>query len=79
MPLVPFSSLGYHHHAHEYYISAPSLPYTKEDVQECKGNEDPDCIAGTPLNILQSLSGHRDYFHRLGLCLPAGWFTNQGL
>ncbi|KAF8252760.1 alpha/beta-hydrolase [Wilcoxina mikolae CBS 423.85] len=77
VPLVPFASLGYHHHAHEYFISKHDLPYAKEDVRQCEGSEDPTCVAGTSFNVLQALTGHRDYFHRLGLCLPADWVHHQ--
>lgn len=79
VPLVPFASQGYHHHAHEYFISAPNLPYTKEDVRLCEGSEDPECVAGTSFNILQALTGHRDYFHRMGLCLPVGLVNHQSV
>jgi len=73
VPLLPFASLGYRHHAHEYFISKRDPPYTKGDIQRCVGSEDANCIAGTSFNILQSLAGHRDYFHCLGLCLPVDW------
>ena len=77
VPALPFSSLGYHHHAHEYYISAAALPYSKDNVKECVGSEDPECLAGTSFNILQALTGHRDYFHRLGVCFPPTWFLEK--
>ena len=71
--------MGYYHHAHEYYIAAPRLPYTAEDVRVCQGSEDPNCIAGTGFNVLQAITAHQDYFHRLGYCLPAGWLVHQGV
>ena len=38
---------------------------------KCEGGaEDPNCVAGTSYSMFGSLMGHRDYFHRLGLCLP---------
>jgi len=70
VPLVPLTQWNYSQHAYEYYISAPQLPYTREDIHLCEGSEDINCIAGGSPNILQLFWAHRDYFHRMGLCVP---------
>lgn len=69
--------MGYQHHAHEVFIRKRFMPCTKDDVRVCHGNEDPDCAAGGALSVWRSLHGHRDYFHRMGLCLPPGSIFNK--
>ncbi|RPA94010.1 alpha/beta-hydrolase [Choiromyces venosus 120613-1] len=77
VPLVPLTQWNYSQHAYEYYISASQLPYTREDIHLCEGNEDINCIAGDSPNALQLFWAHRDYFHRLGLCLPEDSFLRK--
>ena len=110
VPLLPFSEWGYEMHAGEIYISKPELSPDISDLQYCKGDADPECIAGVQpgtkfdladaelrvgaeslkkwlekskdwltvparFRIWQLFFAHRDYFWRLGLCLPHldGW------
>lgn len=106
VPLLPFSEWGYRMHAGEIYISKAELSPLAADIYHCKGDEDPECIAGTGVLVLNSDSlsansdiesfkdwwrhtkgfltvparfriwqlffAHRDYFWRLGLCIPGG-------
>ncbi|KAK6362772.1 hypothetical protein TWF730_000227 [Orbilia blumenaviensis] len=73
VPLLPFSKWGFVHHATEYFIEKEDLPPTAEDVMICEGDEDERCAASGSVNMLQLLWSHRDYFNRLGLCVPDGW------
>ncbi|KAL9099111.1 MAG: hypothetical protein Q9163_005337 [Psora crenata] len=106
VPLLPLTEWGYQPHAGEIYISKLDLPPQVKDLRSCKGDADPDCIAGAengrdnptmPFNeqqagikgiqdwwkenkgalsvpprwrIWQIFFAHRDYFWRLGLCVP---------
>lgn len=72
VPQLPPLGMGYRHHAHEVFIEKGSLPFRREDVRKCDGNEDPECVAGCGFVAWRSLYAHRDYFHRMGLCLPEG-------
>ncbi|EPS35804.1 hypothetical protein H072_10775 [Dactylellina haptotyla CBS 200.50] len=73
VPLLPFSKWGFWQHETEYYIDKLDLPQTPEDVRICDGDEDPECAASGSVNVVQLLWSHRDYFNRLGLCVPDGW------
>ncbi|KAF3914605.1 Lipase [Arthrobotrys entomopaga] len=73
VPLLPFSKWGFVQHETEYFIEKLDLPVTYEDVRVCEGDEDPECAAGGSVNVVQLLWSHRDYFNRLGLCVPDGW------
>ena len=110
VPLLPLSEWGYEMHAGEIFISKPDLSPGVSDLQYCKGDADPTCIAAAELGakvdltdveltlgaeglkdcleksrdwltvparfrIWQLFFAHRDYFWRLGLCLPYidGW------
>lgn len=73
VPLLPFSKWGFVHHATEYFIEKVDLPPTPDDVRVCEGDEDENCAASGSVNMLQLLWSHRDYFNRLGLCVPDGW------
>ncbi|KAK6538287.1 hypothetical protein TWF694_011166 [Orbilia ellipsospora] len=73
VPLLPFSKWGFVQHETEYFIEKLDLPVTYEDVKVCEGDEDPECAAGGSVNVVQLLWSHRDYFNRLGLCVPDGW------
>ena len=83
VPLLPpgGEGWGYASHGSEYFIMEPSLPVGRGDIAPCKGREDPDCIARAGLGLRAPwdwaraplpLFAHRDYFHRLGLCVPGG-------
>lgn len=81
VPLLPLSEWGYRSHAGEIFITKQSLSPGLEDIRLCKGDEDPKCIAGNDeglleipsrLRLWQLLFAHRDYFWRLGLCVPGG-------
>lgn len=75
VPLVPLASMGYRQHGHEVFIGRKEMPCGRGDVRRCEGSEDPECSAGSPLGLsllfpLAGIMAHRDYFHRLGICLP---------
>jgi pimeloyl-ACP methyl ester carboxylesterase len=81
VPLLPLSEWGYSMHSEEVFISQTDLPFSIADVQYCDGEEDPNCIAGSDhdrpawavparFKFWQLFFAHRDYFWRLGLCLP---------
>lgn len=107
--MLPLTEWGYAMHAGEIYVSKPSLSPDLADLQHCKGDFDPDCIAAQDASVpqspdspnqkrglLDSVKGeihdvvyepwgipsryklwelffaHRDYFYRLGLCVPGG-------
>ena len=83
VPLLPLAEWGYTMHSEELFISAPSLPPDVSDIRHCSGDEDPTCIAGTGsdgpswgiparFKLWELFFAHRDYFWRLGLCLPGG-------
>jgi hypothetical protein len=81
VPLLPLAEWGYGMHSEEIFISETDLPFSIADVKYCHGDEDPHCIAGIDDNrpgwgvparfkFWQLFFAHRDYFWRLGLCLP---------
>jgi hypothetical protein len=83
VPLLPLVEWGYNMHSEELYISKGSLPFEPEDIHHCDGDEDPNCIAGTPsdgsswavparFKFWELFFAHRDYFWRIGLCVPGG-------
>ncbi|KAI1661321.1 alpha/beta-hydrolase [Daldinia decipiens] len=104
VPLLPLSEWGYRSHAGELFITKSNLPPEPSDIQQCAGDEDSRCIAGSvgePLRTVgqalikerehdammrtsglwdipsrfklwQLFFAHRDYFWRLGLCVPGG-------
>ncbi|CAN8098888.1 unnamed protein product [Discula destructiva] len=81
VPLLPLSEWGYRPHGGEVFITKPQLSPGLEDLRMCSGDEDPSCIAGSDegllgipsrLRLWQLLFAHRDYFWRLGLCVPGG-------
>ncbi|KAI9670414.1 MAG: hypothetical protein M1817_004457 [Caeruleum heppii] len=85
VPLLPLEEWGYHMHSGEIYISKPELSPAVTDLERCQGDEDPRCIAGAGnagggswvtvpprFRIWQLFFAHRDYFWRLGLCVPGG-------
>ena len=82
VPLLPLEEWGYRPHAGEIFIEKESLPPTEEDVRTCAGDNDASCSAGsngfTRYMLWQLFSAHRDYFWRLGLCVPGGDPANWG-
>ena len=83
VPLLPLAEWGYTMHGEEIFISAPDLPFDAQDIHHCQGDEDPKCIAGTDpdgpswgiparFKFWQLFFAHRDYFWRLGMCVPGG-------
>lgn len=80
VPLLPLEEWGYHMHGGEIFIDKPDLPPSVADIRICSADEDPDCIAGDDpaawvparFKLWQLFWAHRDYFWRLGLCVPGG-------
>ncbi|KAF2112395.1 lipase precursor [Lophiotrema nucula] len=83
VPLLPLAEWGYTMHSEEIFIKAPDLPPSVGDIQYCIGDEDPNCIAGNDsdapswgiparFKFWELFFAHRDYFWRLGLCVPGG-------
>jgi pimeloyl-ACP methyl ester carboxylesterase len=81
VPLLPLEEWGYEMHSEEIFIAQPDLPVSLADVKYCEGDADPGCIAGSDgekgawgvparFKFWQLFWAHRDYFWRLGLCLP---------
>lgn len=77
VPLVPLTQWGYAQHGYEYYIAASQLPYSRCDIRLCDGDEDTTCVASGSANMLQLFWAHRDYFHRIGLCVPEDSFLRK--
>lgn len=46
VPLLPLTEWGYRSHAGEVYISKLNLPPAPEDLRLCRGDNDPECMAG---------------------------------
>ncbi|KFH45778.1 feruloyl esterase A-like protein [Hapsidospora chrysogenum ATCC 11550] len=82
VPLLPLGEWGYASHAGEIFIEKESLSPSEEDVHTCVGDEDKTCSAGgsgsTRYKLWQLFFAHRDYFWRLGLCVPGGDPANWG-
>ncbi|KAK8175749.1 Alpha/Beta hydrolase protein [Phyllosticta citrichinensis] len=80
VPLLPVEEWGYRMHGGEIFIGKPDLPPIVGDVHHCSGDEDEECIAGDDprawvparFKLWQLFWAHRDYFWRLGLCVPGG-------
>ncbi|KAF8472772.1 Alpha/Beta hydrolase protein [Kalaharituber pfeilii] len=70
VPLLPLNEWGFSPHETEYFITKRDLPPTPIDIIKCEGSGDTECIAGGSVNMFQLFFSHRDYFHRLGVCLP---------
>jgi Lipase (class 3) len=83
VPFLPLEEWGFMPHSGEIFISKADLPPEREDVQYCVGQQDLSCSTGaashhsrfpwgipTRFKIWQLFFAHRDYFWRLGLCLP---------
>ncbi|VUC36131.1 unnamed protein product [Clonostachys rosea] len=82
VPLLPLTEWGYSSHAGEIFISKASLSPAERDVHHCHGDDDPNCIAESDpysrYKLWELFFAHRDYFWRLGLCIPGGDPTNWG-
>ncbi|KAK8244124.1 Alpha/Beta hydrolase protein [Phyllosticta capitalensis] len=80
VPLLPVEEWGYRMHGGEIFIQKPDLPPSVADIRHCSGDEDDECIAGDDprawvparFKLWQLFWAHRDYFWRLGLCVPGG-------
>jgi len=77
VPLLPLEEWGFRSHGGEIHIAKSRLQPAPEDLRLCRGDADPGCIAGADkgtarLKLWQLFFAHRDYFWRLGLCLPGG-------
>lgn len=86
VPLLPLEQWGYHMHAGEIFISKAALPPGRGDLKHCVGDQDTECIAGqgrlrsdqiasrwwmpSKDGLWELFFAHRDYFWRLGLCMP---------
>jgi len=81
IPLLPLEEWGFEMHSEEIFISQPDLPVSLADIHYCDGDADENCIAGSDrdkggwelparFKFWQLFWAHRDYFWRLGLCLP---------
>jgi hypothetical protein len=81
VPLLPLDEWGYASHAGEVFISKTEVPPEREDIYHCIGDEDIQCSAGPQesggsmlipprFRFWQLFFAHRDYFWRLGLCIP---------
>ncbi|KAI9814104.1 MAG: hypothetical protein M1832_005992 [Thelocarpon impressellum] len=92
VPLLPLREWHYAMHAGELFISKRDLPPGVADVERCAGDADPACVAAGERALLllaprfrlwQLFFAHRDYFWRLGLCVPGGdphdWWGVQGM
>ena len=73
--------MNFAQHGYEYYISKPQLPYARGDIHLCEGDQDPACSAGgdgdQAWNAFHLWLAHRDYFHRIGLCVPEDSFLRR--
>ncbi|RKU42304.1 hypothetical protein DL546_002702 [Coniochaeta pulveracea] len=85
VPLLPLGEWGYASHGGEVFIEKRELQPEPADLRLCRGDEDPECIAGGAGNGMglrpwQAFFAHRDYFWRLGLCVPGGdpWDWGRG-
>ena len=83
VPLLPLDEWGYKMHSEEIFIGKSALPPDVSDIQHCTGDADPACIVGSDatspgwgipnrFKLWQLFFAHRDYFWRLGLCVPGG-------
>lgn len=74
VPHLPLSEWGYVPHRGEIFIAKKDLPPENGDVRFCAGDPDGTCSAKcswwTRLKLWQIFFAHRDYFWRLGLCMP---------
>lgn len=89
VPLLPLNEWGYVPHSGEIFIEKWDVPPEVEDVRFCEGAMDPTCVA-EPENgfwaiparfkLWQLFFAHRDYFWRLGICMPSfdGWWPASG-
>lgn len=82
VPLLPLEEWGYRSHAGEIFIEKEVLSPSEDDIHTCVGDNDANCSAGgsgfTRYKLWQLFFAHRDYFWRLGLCVPGGDPANWG-
>jgi len=74
VPHLPPHEWGYVPHGGEIFIAKKQLPPENSDVVHCSGDADPMCSCRrswwTRFKLWQLFFAHRDYFWRLGLCMP---------
>jgi len=74
IPHLPPAELCYAPHGAEIFIAKKDLPPEIGDVVRCVGDADPACSSRrswwTRFKLWQLFFAHRDYFWRLGLCIP---------
>ena len=82
VPQLPLEEWGYRAHAGEIFIAKESLSPSETDVHACIGDNDPSCSddgdSYARYKLWRLFSAHRDYFWRLGLCVPGGDPANWG-
>lgn len=89
VPLLPLDEWGYEPHGGEIFISKWELPPEVDDIRHCEGRADATCVAEPEkgfwaiparFKLWQLFFAHRDYFWRLGLCIPTmdGWWPGVG-
>jgi len=75
IPHLPPAELGFAAHGAELFVAKKDLPPARADVVRCVGAADPACSGRgawwTRFKLWQLFFAHRDYFWRLGLCIPA--------
>lgn len=87
VPLLPLDEWGYEPHGGEIFMSNEHNPPEDNDVYHCEGDKDPSCSSGpepgagggpwsipSRFRLWELFFAHRDYFHRIGLCLPGSDF-----
>ncbi|KAF2405400.1 alpha/beta-hydrolase [Trichodelitschia bisporula] len=79
VPLLPLEEWGYVPHGNEIFISKSELPPGPEDVHHCNSTAEARCIDAptegwfpSRFKLWELFFSHRDYFWRLGLCIPVG-------
>lgn len=74
VPHVPFDKWGFAPHDFEFFITKKSLYPEINDVVECTaGRDDARCSSKEGVNAMELFASHRDYFNRIGLCLPGNF------
>lgn len=82
VPELPLGIWGFRSHSGEIFIAKEEIPPVRNDLRRCSGQKDPQCISGNKADWwkpwgsstgfgISGLYAHRDYFWRLGLCIPS--------